>query len=87
MKLSDDLFNSEPKDLVEYLVLVGIIIGVMCLILLALAGEIWIAQLIWNVCIVAIFPVAPISYWQMWGVYLIARFLFCSIQYSSSNNK
>jgi hypothetical protein len=77
-------WKKEGMELTDYLIVFAVIVGVMVLLLLILAGEIWIAQVIWNVCIVAIFPVAPIGYWQMWGVYLIARLLFGSIQYTSS---
>ena len=55
---------------------------VVCLLMIALifgimSGVVAIAMALWNGCLVALFPVIPeITFWQMWGIYLLFDILF-----------
>lgn len=52
------------------LFLVALAFGIDCLI-------VWWAMVLWNGCLVAAVPaLVEVSYWQMWGVYLLCGFLF-----------
>lgn len=50
---------------------------VVCLLMIALifgimSGIVAIAMALWNGCLVALFPAIPeITFWQMWGIYLL----------------
>lgn len=47
------------------LLMLGLVFGLMC-------GVIGIAMALWNGCLVALFPMIPeITFWQMWGLYLL----------------
>ena len=48
-----------------FIIMLGIIFGVLC-------GVIGIAMALWNGCLVVLFPMIPeITFWQMWGIYLL----------------
>lgn len=56
----------------------GIVTAILvCILMLALvfgimSGVVGIAMALWNGCLVALFPAIPyITFWQMWGVYLL----------------
>ena len=52
------------------LLMIGLIFGIM-------SGIVAIAMALWNGCLVALFPVIPeITFWQMWGIYLLFDILF-----------
>jgi hypothetical protein len=50
---------------------------VVCIIMIALifgimSGVVAIAMALWNGCLVALFPaISEITFWQMWGIYLL----------------
>ena len=55
--------------IVVCILLIGIIFGILC-------GIIGIATALWNGCLVALFPIIPeITFWQMWGIYLLCDIL------------
>ena len=55
-------------------ILLGLVFGVECLI-------VWIAMLLWNSCLVAAIPlVMPLSFWQMWGIYILCNVLFKTVR-------
>lgn len=61
-----------------FILLLGIIFGV-------LSGFIAIATALWNGVLIALFPIIPhITFWKMWGLYLLLDIL---IKPSSSNTK
>ena len=61
------------------ILLIGIIFGV-------LSGVIAIATALWNGVLIALFPIIPeITFWQMWGIYLLCDILLKPS--TSSNNK
>lgn len=53
----------------------------VCILMLALvfgimSGVVGIAMALWNGCLVALFPAIPhITFWQMWGIYLLLDIL------------
>ena len=56
----------------------GIIAAILvCLLMTALifgimSGVVAIAMALWNGCLVALFPaISEITFWQMWGIYLL----------------
>jgi hypothetical protein len=56
----------------------GIIAAILvCLLMIALifgimSGVVAIAMALWNGCLVALFPaISEITFWQMWGIYLL----------------
>ena len=66
---------------------IGVILGVALIFGIAfglISFAVWIAMLLWNGVLRDVFPVIPeVSFWQMWGLYLLSNILFKS---SSSNN-
>ena len=80
-------WGTECKDFADYIAVFVVILLVLGVMILALFGQVWILQLLWNFCLVAIIPIAPISYWQMWGIYLICRLLFGSVAYVNRMDK
>ena len=37
-----------------------------------LSGIVWVAMLLWNGVLIALFPtIGAITFWQMWGLYLL----------------
>ena len=54
---------------------------VVCVLMIALifgimSGVIAIAMALWNGCLVALFPaISEITFWQMWGIYLLLDIL------------
>ena len=59
------------------ILLIGIVFGVLC-------GVVAIAMALWNGVLVALFPMIPeITFWQMWGIYLLLDIL---VRPSSSNS-
>ena len=60
----------------------GIIVAILvCLLMIALifgimSGVVAIAMALWNGCLVALFPaISEITFWQMWGIYLLLDIL------------
>lgn len=77
--LANQVFSSTKKTLKEEgcgyaiaisLVLLALAFGLDCLI-------VWICMALWNGCLLAAMPIitAEVSYWQMWGIYLLFGFL------------
>ena len=68
---------------------IGIILGIVLIFGIAfglLSFVVWIAMLLWNGVLRDVFPVVPeVTFWQMWGLYLLSNILLKSS--SSSNNK
>lgn len=66
----------------------GVILGIILVFGVAfglLSFVVWIAMLLWNGALHNVFPAVPeVTFWQMWGLYLLSNILFKS---SSSNNK
>ena len=55
------------------IILFGIVIGLQC-------GIVFIAMVLWNSCLVAAIPVIhAVSYWQMWGIYILSNIIFKSV--------
>ena len=67
---------------------IGVILGIILIFGIAfgiLSFVVWIAMLLWNGALRDVFPAVPeVTFWQMWGLYLLSNILFKS---SSSNNK
>lgn len=60
------------------ILMLGIVFGV-------LSGVIAIATALWNGVLIALFPMIPhITFWKMWGLYLLLDIL---VKPSSSNTK
>ena len=58
----------------------GLAFGIDCLI-------VWMCMALWNSCAVAAVSVlSPVSFWQMWGIYLLASFLIRDSATSTSNS-
>ena len=60
----------------------GVIVAILvCLLMIALvfgimSGVVAIAMALWNGCLVALFPaISEITFWQMWGIYLLLDIL------------
>lgn len=52
-----------------FVLMLGLIFGIM-------SGVVGIAMALWNGCLVALFPMIPhITFWQMWGIYLLLDIL------------
>ena len=80
--LVNQLFSSTKKTLDKdgcgyaillFIVLLALVFGIDCLI-------VWACMALWNGCLLAAMPVitAEVSYWQMWGIYLLFGFLIRS---------
>ena len=80
--LANQVFNSTKKTLKEegcgsaillFIVLLALVFGFDCLI-------VWACMALWNGCLLAAMPhiTAEVSYWQMWGIYLLFGFLIRS---------
>ena len=55
--------------IVVCILMLGIVFGVM-------SGVVAIAMALWNGCLIALFPMIPqITFWQMWGIYLLCDIL------------
>lgn len=69
--------------------IIGVIIGLALIFGIAfglISFVVWIAMLLWNGVLRDLFPVVPeVTFWQMWGLYLLSNILFKSS--SSSNSK
>ena len=69
---------------------IGVILGIALIFGVAfglLSFVVWIAMLLWNEVLRDLFPIVPeVTFWQMWGLYLLSNILFKSSS-SSSNNK
>ena len=58
----------------------GLAFGIDCLI-------VWLCMALWNSCAVAAVSVlSPVSFWQMWGIYMLALFLTKGSTNTSTNN-
>ena len=72
---SGKLFRDDNNiiiSIVTVILLLGIAFGLDCLI-------VWWGQYLWNGCLVAAIPVLEeVSFWQMWGIYILLSFLFKS---------
>lgn len=55
--------------IVVCIILLGIVFGLLC-------GVIAIATALWNGCIHDVFGLQEVSFWQMWGIYLVCDILF-----------
>ena len=68
---------------------IGVILGVILVFGVAfglLSFVVWIAMLLWNGALRDVFPAVPeVTFWQMWGLYLLSNILLKSS--SSSNSK
>ena len=68
--------------------IIGVILGIILVFGVAfglLSLIVWIAMLLWNGALRGVFPAVPeVTFWQMWGLYLLSNILFES---SGSNNK
>ena len=68
---------------------IGVILGVIMVFGVAfglLSFVVWIAMLLWNGALHNVFPAVPeVTFWQMWGLYLLSNILFKSS--GSSNSK
>ena len=50
-----------------------------------LSGIVWVAMLLWNGVLIALFPaIGAITFWQMWGLYLLFDIL---LKPSASSSK
>ena len=64
----------------------------VCILMLALVFGIMsrvvgIAMALWNGCLVALFPAIPyITFWQMWGIYLLLDILIKPSIPANNNN-
>ena len=64
----------------------------VCILMLALvfgimSGVVGIAMALWNGCLVALFPAIPyITFWQMWGIYLLLDILIKPSIPANNNN-
>lgn len=69
---------------------IGVILGIALVFGIAfglLSFAVWIAWLLWNGVLRDVFPAVPeVTFWQMWGLYLLSNILFKSSS-SSNNNK
>lgn len=66
--------------IVVCVLMIGLIFGIM-------SGVVAIAMALWNGCLVALFPaISEITFWQMWGIYLLLDILF-KPAIPASNNK
>lgn len=66
--------------IIVFILLLGIIFGVLC-------GVIAIATALWNGVLVALFPMIPhITFWKMWGMYLLLDILIKPSSSSTKNN-
>lgn len=67
---------------------IGVLLGVVLVLGVAfgiLSVIVWIAWMLWNGVLCDVFPAVPeVTFWQMWGLYLLSNILFKS---SISNNK
>lgn len=64
--------------IVVCILLLGLVFGIYC-------GIIGIAMALWNGCLVALFPVIPhITFWKMWGIYLLFDILVKPVVTSSN---
>lgn len=77
------IFSSTAKALEEHglvpaallcVVLIAVTFGIGCLV-------VWICTALWNVCLVAAIPfiTKEVTFWQMWGIYLLFHLLRSSI--------
>jgi hypothetical protein len=67
--------------LIALIFLLGIAFGLV-------SGCIWIAMLLWNGVLVALFPaVGTITFWQMWGLYLLLDILVKPTSNNSNRNE
>jgi uncharacterized membrane protein len=63
--------------ILTFILLLGIVFGVLC-------GVIAIAMMLWNGVLITLFPMIPeVTFWQMWGLWLLFDIL---IKPSSSSN-
>ena len=64
----------------------------VCILMLALvfgimSGVVGIAMALWNGCLVALFPTIPyVTFWQMWGIYLLLDILIKPSIPANNNN-
>ena len=67
---------------------IGVILGIALIFGVAfglLSFVVWVAMLLWNGVLCDLFPIVPeVTFWQMWGLYLLSNILFKS---RGSSNK
>lgn len=83
MKFSD---SWEDKSLLEWIAIVVVVILIIAALFGFLMLEVWLLWLLWNGCIVAVFALPEVTYWQMFGIYLVARWLFGSVVYTTKKD-
>lgn len=80
--LANQVFSSTKRTLEDkgcgYAIAIFLV-----LLILAFAFDclfVWICMALWNGCLLAAMPyiTAEVSYWQMWGIYLLFGFLIRS---------
>jgi hypothetical protein len=55
--------------IIVFIIMLGLIFGIM-------SGVVAIAMALWNGCLIALFPaIHRITFWQMWGIYLLLDIL------------
>ena len=83
----EKLKNSTEDVELGVLGTIGVILGVIMVFGVAfglLSFVVWIAWLLWNGVLRDVFPAVPeVTFWQMWGLYLLSNILLKS---SGSNN-
>ena len=88
--LANQVFGSTKKTLKDkgsgyaillFIVLLALVFGFDCLI-------VWACMALWNGCLLAAMPhiTAEVSYWQMWGIYLLFGFLIRSSNINTSKD-
>ena len=69
---------------------IGVVLGVALVFGVAfglISFVVWITMLLWNGVLRDVFPVVPeVTFWQMWGLYLLSNILF-KPSGSSNNSK
>lgn len=56
--------------ILAFILLLGVVFGILCVVIA-------IAAALWNGVLTTLFPVIPeITFWQMWGIYLLFDILF-----------
>ena len=83
MKFSD---SWEDKSLLEWIAIVVVVILIIAAFFGFVMLEVWLLWLLWNGCIVAVFALPQVTYWQMFGIYLVAKWLFGSVVYTTKKD-
>ena len=76
--MGNALTNSIKKLINSGTSVVGIILAIIVVCAIAFGIDcfiVWIAMLLWNGCLAAVIPVSTVSFWQMYGLYLLSNIL------------